>query len=198
VLKKVVVGAMVLGVAALVLPVIALPSVEVNTDVQNVQLVGECASEGGADPMQTWEIALSVTVTNTNGEPAKFAQTGFYAKFNSPSGPGQISNTISVVDPGGFVPGEEIPTDGGSRTYSPIVRATIPCDATSAVIFATLVLEGRDKTYQDGATFLDAGTPVPLGPTGVLGIAFMVGAAGLLAQRLGRRPASLRSTSRTR
>ena len=189
-LKKLLVGGCILLAVAFVYPALAAPSVDLAVDVRSVGLVGECSSSGGGDPLQTWEIALNAVVQNTSEEPVTFASTGYFVKFNNPNGSNQQSHDISVVDPGGFVAGEEV-DPGASETYGPVVRASVPCDATAADIFATLNLVGRDKTYVDGASFLDNGTPVPLGPTGALGIALALGAVGLLSQRLGRRPKAM-------
>jgi hypothetical protein len=194
VLKKVAVGAVGLLAAAFVLPVLAQPSVDLTVDVDSVALAEVCTSEGGGDPFQTWEVALSVQVTNTADEVAHFDRTGYYVKFRTPAGASQIGYDVTVVDADRFQQGEEVAARG-TGTYGPVVRVTIPCDATAADVFATLDLQGRDKTYVDGAPFLENGTPVPLGPTGALGIAAMVGAVGLLALRLGRKPRSIETAS---
>ena len=189
-LKKLCAVALVLIGAAFVVPALAQPSVDLAVDVESVSLVSDCASAGGGDPTQTWQVALSVAVTNTAEDVARFASSGFFAKFNNPDGSGQTINDIEVVDAGGFVSGEEVPA-GSTETFHPVVRVALPCDATGASMFATLNLEGRSKTYVDGAEFVASGTPVPLGPTGVFGIALVLACVAFLFQRLGRRPKAL-------
>jgi hypothetical protein len=172
--------ALVIG-AVVVFPVFALPSVNVTTEVLGAHLVGSCSNG-----TQTWEVPLSVSVENTSEESAVLESTNFFAKFSQPGNTGQVNNDITIVDAGGFVPGAS--TDPGTTsTYDPVVQTSIPCDATNASMFAALEIVGRDKIYLDGDAFIAEGTPVPNGATGVFGIAVLLGVAGVLAQRLGRR-----------
>lgn len=196
-LKKLFAGGLVVLGAAFVVPALAQPSVDLAVDVENVGLVSGCQSADGSDPTQTWQVALQVAVMNTAEDPARFAATGYFAKFNNPDGSGQTTYDVAVVDAGGFVAGEEVAA-GATETFHPVVRATLPCDARGATMFASLDLEDRAKTFIDGAAFLEGGTPVPLGPTGVVGIALALGCIGLLTHRLGRRPKALPADVTTR
>jgi hypothetical protein len=188
--KRLIAGAVALVAVAVVVPVLALPSVDMTVDVMSVALVGPCATDGGSDPMQTWNVELAVVVNNTSEDVVTFERTGYSVEVQSAAG--RQTAAASVVDPGGFTAGEQVGA-ATTRTFTPTVATTIPCDATAADMFANLKLVDRDKEYVDGAPFLADGTPVPLGPTGAIGIAIVAGAMLLLAQRLGRRPKTLDS-----
>jgi hypothetical protein len=191
VVKKFIVGAAALLTVAIVVPVLALPSVDMTVKVGSVALVGDCTSG-----MQTWDVALAVTVSNESEDVVVFERTGYFVKYRTPTA-AETSYDVSVIDAGGFVAGEEVAADA-TRTFTPSVRTTIPCEATAADMFGTLDLVGRDKTFVDGDPFLAGGTPVPLGPTGALGIGAIAGGILLLAQRLGRRPKTLGSQVESR
>jgi hypothetical protein len=182
VLKKLGIVAVVLLTAAFVYPALARPSVDVGVDTEDVQLVQECA-----DGFQTWQVSQQVSVHNTSEDTVTLESTGFFAKFTTPGNPQQYQNDVRVLDFGGFVPGAQI-AQNGRGVYHPVVQVSLPCDTSGAGMFAKLTLVGRDKTYTDGDTFVDAETPVPVAPTGIFGIAVILGAAGLLMQRLNRRP----------
>jgi hypothetical protein len=182
VLKRVGIVAVVLSTAAFVYPALARPSVDMSVDTETVELVQECA-----DGFQTWRVGLQVSVSNTSEETVTLESTGFFAKFTTPGSPQQRQDNVLVLDPGGFVPGAQV-APNARGVYHPVVQVSLPCDTSGATMFATLTLVGRDKTYAAGDVFIDNGTPVPVGPTGIFGIAVILGAVGLLIQRLNRRP----------
>jgi hypothetical protein len=178
-------------VAALVIPaVLAQPAVDVSLAVTGVRLVQECTQPVPNDPATLWEVSTHITVHNNTSSAVTFRDTEFWVKYSDPTVSNAIQNDVSVVDYGGFVYGTQIaPQD--SKTFDPVLRVWLPCDATTATMFAGLHLVGSDTQYSGGGTFIDAATPVPAGPTGVFGLALLVGSAGFLAQRLGRRPKPL-------
>jgi len=187
--RKLVVGAVLLMAAALMIPaVFAQPAATMTLDVSGVRAVGECAEPAPNDPAQLWEVTTHITVHNNSGSTITFRDTEFWVKFSDPTGgSNQTQNDVSVVDYSGFVPGTEVaPSD--TKTFDPVLRVYLPCDATSAQIFAGLHIVGSDTQISASGTFIDSGTPVPAEPTGAFGITLILGAAGFLAMRLGRRP----------
>jgi hypothetical protein len=185
--KKIALAALALLGAAFVIPALALPSVEVNLEVLSAALVGECT-----DGSQTWEVSSQVSVHNTSAETATFESTDFSAKFNRGGGNLGVTDDISVVSSGAFESGAQI-EPGATSIFNPVVHVTLPCDVRSANLYAQLTLVGRDKIYSGADEFIEGGTPVPVGPTGILGIAVLLGAAGFLGQQLGRRPRPITS-----
>jgi hypothetical protein len=189
-MKKIALAAMTLLMVAFVYPALALPSVDVNLTVLSADVVGGCS--GGA---QMWEVSTEIQVTNTSEETATFESTDFFAKFNTTGGPGQVQNDVSVVNADGFAPGATVDPNA-TRTFHPVVQVSVPCDVQGASMYGELKLVGRDKTYSDGDAFIESGTEVPVGPTGILGIAVLLGATGLLSQGLSRRPKPITDTRR--
>jgi len=180
--RKIIVGAVALLAAAVVYPVMARVSVSMTVQTLSAQLVGGCTNGS-----RIWRVALDVKVDNTSSDTGTYKTTGYYAKFTQPGNPGQIQNNVTVVNDGGFVPGASVPA-GQTGEYKPQVEVSVPCDTSGASMFATATFVGGDKTYQAGDTFLQSGTPVPVGATGIFGIAIVVAVIGLLGQRLSRRP----------
>jgi hypothetical protein len=165
-------------------PASSAPAVESHLDIVSAQLVQDC--DGTA---QVWEVGGEITVENTSDETATFEWTDFWAQARSAGSTRPTLSDIEVVDSGGFDAGAQIDARGTS-VFGPVVRVTNPCDTTSASLYAQVKLEGNDTVFGCGSAFIQAGTAVPVGPTGILGIAVMLGGAGVLAQRLGTRPRS--------
>lgn len=187
--RKLVVGAVLLMAAALMIPtVFAQPAATMTLDVTGVRAVGDCAEPAPNDPAQLWEVSTHITVHNNSSSTITFRDTEFWVRFSDPvGGPNQTQNDVSVVDYSGFVQGTEIaPND--TKTFDPVLRVWLPCDATSAQMFAGLHIVGSDTQIVANGTFIDSATPVPVEPTGAFGIALIIGISGLLALRLGRRP----------
>ena len=187
--RKLVVGAVMLMAAAFMIPaVFAQPAANMTLDVSGVQAVGECAEPAPNDPAQLWQVTTHITVHNNTGASITIRDTEFWVKFSDPvGGANQTQTDVSVVDYSGFVPGTEIAADD-TRTFDPVIRVYLPCDATSAQIFAGLHIVGSDTQIVANGTFIDSGTPVPVEPTGALGVSLILGIAGLMALRLGRKP----------
>jgi hypothetical protein len=182
-------GAIVALAAALVIPaVLAQPAVSSSLDVTSVRLATECSEPAPDDPAQLWEVNTTVTVHNNTSSVVTIRDTEFWARFSDPTGgANQTQNDVSVVDYGGFTAGTQIGPDE-TKTFNPVLRVWLPCDATHADMFAGLHINGSDTQYVASGTFIDSATPVPVQPTGAFGIAVVIGVAGFLAQRLGRRP----------
>ena len=180
-MKKTALLALALLAAAFVVPALALPSVDVNLEVLSAGLAGGCSNGS-----QTWEVSSEIGVHNTSEETVTFESTGFSVRFNSGSG-NSGTGDVGVASSDGFDAGAQV-EPGATRSFHPVVHATLPCDARSADLVAQLTIVGRDKAYSDTDPFIEGGTPVPVGPTGILGIAVLLGAAGFLGQRLGRKP----------
>jgi hypothetical protein len=180
--RKLIVGAVAMLAAAVVYPVMARVSVTMTVQTLSAQLVGSCANGS-----QVWQVADDVKVDNSSSDTATYQTTGFFTKFAQPGNPGQIQNNVTVIDAGGFVPGAYV-SPGATGDYKPVLQVTLPCDASDASMFAETTLVGGTKTYQAGDPFLQSGTPVPVGATGIFGLAIVIAALGLLGQRLSRRP----------
>jgi hypothetical protein len=189
--RKLAVASVVLLAAAFLVPkVLAQPAVDVNVGISGVRLVGECSQPAPNDPAQLWEVSTHIAVHNNTGSTVTFRDTEFWVKYSGPTASNQIQTDVSVVDYGGFVAGAQVPSQETS-TFDPVLRVSLPCDTTTADMFAGLHIVGNDTQFVGSGTFIDGATPVPAGPTGVFGLAFLVGTAGFLAQRLGRRPKPL-------
>jgi hypothetical protein len=159
-------------------------SISMATDVTGAQLIADCS--GGASA-ETWQVSLGIKVSSGSEQTVTFQDTEFWAKYGTASGgPGQIQNSVTVVDAGGFVAGTQI-APHETKTFTPTVRFSLPCDTKSGDIFAGLHLVGNDKQYSDGATFFGGNTPVPGGAAGVVTAALLIGAIGLVAQVAYRR-----------
>jgi len=159
-------------------------SVSMATDVTGAQLLADCS--GGASA-ESWQVSLSVKVSSGSEQTVYFQDTEFWVKYGTASGgPGQIQNNVTVVDAGGFVAGTQI-APHETKTFTPTVQFSLPCDTKSGDVFAGLHLVGNDKQYSDGATFFGSNTPVPGGAAGVVTAALLIGAIGLVGQRVHRR-----------
>lgn len=169
---------------------VAAPSVESHLEVVSAQLVQECS--GGT---QVWEVAGEIRVDNTSEETATFEWTDFWAQSRAGSSR-PVQNDVDVIDAGGFVAGAEIEA-GGTEFFRPVVRVANACDTTNASLYAQVKLVGSDTIFGCGSAFIEGGTAVPVGPTGILGIAVILGVAGVLAHRLDTRPRSVVPGSRT-
>lgn len=187
--RKLVVGAVLLMAAAFMIPaVFAQPAATLRLDVSGVRAVGDCAEPAPDDPAQLWEVSTHITVHNNSGATITFRDTSFWVRFSDPTGgSNQTQTDVSVVDYSGFVPGTEVPS-GDTRTFDPVLRVYLPCDTTSAQMFAGLHIVGSDTQYAANGAFIDTGTPVPVEPTGALGISLVLGVAGLMGMHLRRRP----------
>src|SRR5439155_8027054 len=131
-------------------------------------------------------VSMNVKVSNGSETTVTFKDTEFWAKYSSASGgSNQIQSDVTVVDFGGFVAGTQL-ARGESKTFTPVVQVSLPCDTQGADMFAGLHLVGRDKQYLDGSTFTGGSTPVPTGAAGGLGIAALVAVGAVVAQRLRR------------
>lgn len=184
-MSKIALAAVALLGLAFVFPALAAPSVDLTLEVESAQLAADCTAENTED----WEVAAQISVLNTSEETVTFESTGFSARFNAGGG-AQTTNDVSVISSGGFEPGTQV-GPGETEVFDPVVRVTLPCDVASAELFGELVIVGRDKRFVDSDAFIEGGTPVPVGPTGIIGIASILGVAGLLAQRLGRKPRAI-------
>lgn len=164
----VVLGA-VLGTALGLTPAHALPSADTTMSILGATQ-GACSNGSAA-----WTIDASVTITNTAEEPDVIRSVFYNATGETAA--------AQIIDDGGLVVGETVPA-GESRTYTPTVQATIPCDADSSTLFVNYELVGRDnKVFREGAEFLAQGTAVPTGAVGAIGF----GLAALVAVGLATR-----------
>jgi hypothetical protein len=181
-MKKIALAAMTLLLVAFVYPALAIPSVDMHLTVMSADLAGGCS--GGA---QMWNVASEITVQNTSEQTVTFESTDFWSDFTTPGSPGQRQDDVSASSADGFQAGTTIDPNATS-TFHPQVQVSLPCDTSGANLFGGLKLAGRDKFYSASDAFIEGGTPVPVGPTGILGIAVVLGIAGLLGQGLSRRP----------
>ena len=187
--RKLAVAAVLLLAGAFMIPaVLAQPAATMSLDVTTVRPIGECAEPAPNDPAQLWEVSTHITVHNTSSNTITLRDSEFWVRFSDPTGgDNQTQTDVSVVDYDGFSQGTQIAPDD-TRTFDPVVRVWLPCDATKAVLFGGMHIVGSDTQFVGSGTFIDNATPVPVESTGAFGIALIVGIAGVLAQRLGRRP----------
>jgi len=195
--RKLAVAAVLLLAAAFMIPaVLAQPAATMNLSISGVQPVGDCAEPAPNDPAQLWEVSTHITVHNTSGSTITLRDSEFWVRFSDPTGgANQTQNDVSVVDYSGFTQGAQIAADD-TRTFDPVLRVWLPCDATKADMFAGMHIVGSDTQYVASGTFIDNATPVPVESTGAFGIALIIGVSGVLAQRLGRRPKPILSGPR--
>jgi hypothetical protein len=162
----------------------ALPSVDLTNTVTGSQAVGPCT--GGN---QTYQVSATLTVHNTAEEDAVFATTDFDVKYNVGSGGQQTQSNVTVIDAGGFIPGQTV-APGATETYNVVVQVTLPCGITTADLIAKLTLQGRpNKEFSDASTFVSGGTEIPAAGVGGLGLAAVLG-VGLLVMQVRRRRAA--------
>jgi hypothetical protein len=187
--RKLAVTAVLLLAAAFMIPgVLAQPAATMRLDVTSVRPVGGCAEPAPNDPAQLWEVSTHITVHNTSANSITLRDSEFWVRFDDPTGgANQTQMDVSVVDYNGFSQGTQIAADD-TRTFDPVLRVWLPCDATKAVMFAGMHIVGSDTQFAANGVFIDNATPVPVESTGAFGIALIIGIAGVLAQRLGRRP----------
>jgi len=187
--RKLAVAAVLLLAAAFMIPaVLAQPAATMSLDVTSVNPVGQCAEPAPNDPAQLWEVSTHITVHNTTSNAITLRDTEFWVRFSDPTGgANQTQTDVSVVDYSGFSQGTQIAADD-TRTFDPVLRVWLPCDATQASMFAGMHIVGSDTQFVASGVFIDNATPVPVQSTGAFGIALIIGVAGVLAQRLGRKP----------
>ncbi len=187
--RKLAVAAVLVLAAAFMIPaVLAQPAATMNLGVTSVRPIGECAEPAPNDPAQLWEVSTHIAVHNTSANTITLRDSEFWVRFDDPTGgANQTQNDVSVVDYSGFSQGAQIAPDD-TRTFDPVLRVWLPCDATKATMVGGMHIVGSDTQFVASGIFIDNATPVPVQSTGALGIAIIIGVAGLLAQRLGRKP----------
>ena len=159
-------------------------SISMATSATSAQLLAGCSS-GASSEM--WRVSLSIKVSSGSEQTVTFQDTEFWAKYNSTSlGSNQIQNDVTVLDSGGFVAGTQI-APHETKTFTPTLQVSLPCDTQGADMFSGLHLVGNTKQYSDGATFVGGNTPVPAGAAGVVTATVLVGGLGVLVQRRRRR-----------
>jgi hypothetical protein len=139
---------------------------------------GACSS-GNA----TWRIHPKITVDNGSDQDDTFSNVFYTGKYSTAavSGLTATSNT-AVIDDGGLKPGVTL-APHTSRTFTPTVDMTIPCDANSATLFVNYDIVDGHKRFVGGAQFITNGTPVPAGAIGAVGVAGAIGLALLVRRR---------------
>jgi len=185
--KKLTVALTLLLATVVMKPALAVnQSISMKTSITGAQLISDCSSPGATS--ERWQVSMSVVVTSGSEQTVTFQDTEFWAKYNSTSaGSNQIQNDITVVDAGGFVAGTQI-APKQTKTFTPVVQVSLPCDTQGADMFAALHLVGNTKQYSDGNTFIGGNTPVPAGAVGAIAVAALIAVTALVAQRLRRRP----------
>ena len=153
------------------------PSIEVTTTITGASS-GPCV--GG---FQTWTVTARVTVVNTSQVTATVTSVDLDVRFNTGGGGGQqLQSNVTLTTAGGLIPTVTIPA-GGTSTFDIVATVVLPCTAVSAELCVKLTIADRDRTYQNCATFLSGGTPIPTGAIGALGIAALLGLGLLMVQR---------------
>lgn len=185
-MKKFALAASMLALGVFVLPVFAAPSVDMSLEVTSAGIIQDCSGEDG---LRTWEVASQITVQNTSEETVRFDSTSYFAEFVV-DGHEKGRAEVSVLDSGGFEGGVQV-EPGATSVFNPVVRVDLPCDARGGVLFGVLEIEGRNGSFRDADDFLEDGSAVPIGPTGIVGIAVLLGAVGLIGQLLSRKPRSI-------
>lgn len=102
-------------------------------------------------------------------------------------GSSQTTSNTSIVDDGGLA-GASIASHA-SKTFTPTVQITIPCNTNAATLFVNYHLVNSEATNSGGAPFITNATGVPTGAVGAVGLAAIVG-VGLFTRRKKAVPAS--------
>lgn len=166
-------GLLLLGMSAA--PAFAQPTATTNMSIIDATK-GAC-SKGNA----TWRVHPKIRINNDSDQNDTFTDVSYTGKYGAGGGQTETSNT-AIVNDGGLKPGVTI-APRTSRTFTPTVDITIPCNATSATLFVVYDLVDGHKTFRGGAQFITNGTPVPAGAIGAVGFAGAVGVALLVRRR---------------
>lgn len=162
-------------------PAMALPSLDLSNNVTGAQTVGSCTSGS-----QTYQVNATLTVHNTSSENDVFATTDFDVKYNLGGGGQQSQPNVTVIDAGGFIPGQSVAA-GQTESYNVVVQVTLPCGIKSANLIAKLTLQGRPgKEFSSTDEFVSDGTQIPAAGIGGLALAGILG-GGLILMQLRRR-----------
>ena len=163
-----------------VVPVMARVPLTMSLKTQSARVLGSCR-EGA----QAWQVTSIVKLRNGGGSPAVVRDTRMWVTYTTDRhGDAGGRRDVTVLRNGSLVSGARLPSRS-TRTFQPAVRLTLPCSATTASLFSDITVVGDDDRYAASDPFIDAGTPVPSGAVGILGIAVIAAIAGLLALRLG-------------
>jgi hypothetical protein len=127
-------------------------SVSMKTVITGAQLISDCSSPGATT--ERWQVSMKVDVASGSEQTVTFRDTEFWAKYNSRAGGNKlIQNDVTIVDSGGFVAGTQV-APKETKSFTPVVDVSLPCDTYAADMVAGLHLVGNTKQYSEGATFL--------------------------------------------
>lgn len=166
--------------AAIVLaavPVLANGGIAMAVDVHNSSQTVRDRDNG----ICQWEVLSDVVVVNLKSEPITIDGVSFAVSWVAPDNRSGVVTDITVLNNGGLQPGVTIPAQG-QQTFSPVVlRFEVPCDAT----FGDLAVRVTSAlgTGSGDAPFLEDGTPVPPGAVGAVGLAVLLSAYVVMADR---------------